>query len=127
MKNNYIFVVIDDYWDAFSIELVTTDFKNAFEQAYEHNGSIEVWIDGKNEAIISVDVNEDCDEIYSSFIKAKDTIYNDLVEIALPIIENQRNIYLEKKHKEEELKAEKIRERELKELARLKAKYEGIQ
>lgn len=121
---SYMFIVCDLSCDYNRVDFATTDFKKAFDHAYKHSYELNVWVDGEDYALISSDINKGLWNTYSTFQNFINSGHDDLISIALPIIKEQKDRYEEEKRKEDEIRSKKLIEKELKELERLKTKYE---
>jgi hypothetical protein len=124
IQHNYLFIVFDGYYDYFQNEMITTNFKKAFDYAYNNSYKLQIWIDGEKECVLECEITKDLKDTLSDFKNKNYRISSDLKDIAIPTIEAQKKIYDEEKRKEQEEKDTKLREKEMKELERLKAKYE---
>lgn len=123
--SDYIFVVYDNDSDYTNIVMATSNHKKAIECACQEELSLMVWVDGGCEESMDVQLSK------WGLIDAKTTIRNEingkhskLAKAMLPLIQEKVDEYEEEKRKQLQNEESKTVEKELKELARLKAKYE---
>lgn len=122
--SEYLFVVYNDNSDYTNIEMVTSDLKKAFEYAYDYR-SLMVWLDSEEEESFDLDLRRyNLEDVNNIFQNELDGVHSKLAELILPLIQEKISLYEEEKRKREQEQESQIIAKELKELERLKAKYE---
>lgn len=122
--SEYIFVVYNDNSDYTNIEMVTSDLNKAFEYAHDYL-SLMVWLDSEEEESFDIDLRRyNLEDIHNKFQNELDGVHSKLAELILPLIQEKICLYDEERRKREQEKESQIIAKELKELERLKAKYE---